>query len=182
MIRHMIAFTALLFMLAVTWWGFGEQEVALETADESTEMLLTAYASDFIILSTNDEGVAEFQLEASTGRYYEDKDLWQIDEPRWHMFPEDEPPWVGSAAMGQSWANGEEAELIGDVELTQQLPDGSRQLTSERFFLRPKAHYAETDDPVRLTGPTYTISAVGARTWLDEKRTELLNEVRGQHD
>lgn len=182
MTRHMIAFAALLFMLAVTWWGFGEREATLEPADESTETLLTAYATDFVILSTNDKGVAEFQLEAPIGRYFENQDLWQIDEPQWQMYPEDEPPWVGSADRGQSWAGGEEAELTGNVELTQELPDGTRQLTSERFFLQPKAQYAETDDPVRLTGPTYEITAVGARAWLDEKRTELLNEARGQHD
>lgn len=180
--RHAISFAAVLFMLAVTWWGFGERSVTIEETETVAGPVLTAYARDFVILSTNAEGTAAYRLEGPTGRYFEDEDLWHLDEPRWQLYQEDEAPWIGRAAIGQSWADGEEAVLIGDVELTQEQANGVTRLSSERFFLRPQDQYAETDDPVSLTSPTYQIEAVGARAWLDEKRTELLNEARGKHD
>lgn len=180
--RNAILLAAAVFMLAVTWWSFNDRTVSVEAPEEPVGPVLSAYATDFVVLSTSTEGAAAYRLEAPSARYFEDTDLWLVDEPRWHMYQADEPPWVGRAAVAQSWANGEEAELMGDVVLMQEQANGMTRLRSERFYLQPSVPYAETDHPVSLVSPTYEINAIGARAWLDEKRTELLNEARGKHE
>lgn len=180
--RNAILFAAAVLMLAVTWWSFTDRSVSVEETEAVAGPVLSGYASDFVLLSTDAQGAAVYRLEAPSARYFEDSDLWLIDEPRWQLYQDDEPPWFGRADTGQSWAGGEEAELIGDVVLMQEQANGTTRLTSERFYLQPTLQYAETDHPVSLVSPTYEINAIGARAWLDEKRTELLNEARGKHE
>ena len=72
--------------------------------------------------------------------------------------------------------------LTGDVVMEYQRPSGMTRLTTTLLELDVPARYAETDRAVTLTQPDARIDAVGARAWLDERRIELLENVRGHYD
>lgn len=150
--------------------------------DSETGPLLSAYARDLAVWSMDDQGELDYRAQAPTARYFDSAGLWQFDQPRWQVSMESAAPWVGKADQGRTWNNQEQARLQGNVVLSQARPDGRITLNTEAINLTLPARYAQTDQPVTLTGPGYNIAAIGAQAWLDEQRIELNSEVTGHYD
>jgi len=80
----------------------------------------------------------------------------------------------------------EQLSLKGNVVI-QQLTTNSQQnneiwvLQSEEFELNNKTHFISTDQAVTMTQGSSLIRAVGLKAWIDEKRIELLSDVRGRY-
>ncbi|MFT7185840.1 MAG: lipopolysaccharide export system protein LptC [Pseudohongiellaceae bacterium] len=54
-------------------------------------------------------------------------------------------------------------------------------LESEEFELNNQTHFISTDQAVTMTKGKSSIQAVGLNAWIDEKKIELLSEVRGRY-
>ena len=153
-----------------------------ERTERETGPLLSAYARDLAVWSMNDQGELDYRAQAPTARYFDDAGLWQFDQPRWQVSMKSAAPWVGKADQGRTWNDQEQARLQGNVVLSQARPDGRITLNTEAINLTLQTRYAQTDQPVTLTGPSYDIAAIGAQAWLDEQRIELNSEVTGDYD
>ncbi|MFT5716706.1 MAG: lipopolysaccharide export system protein LptC [Oleiphilaceae bacterium] len=54
-------------------------------------------------------------------------------------------------------------------------------IKSEEFELNNQTHFISTDQAVTMTKGKSSIQAVGLNAWIDEKKIELLSEVRGHY-
>lgn len=54
-------------------------------------------------------------------------------------------------------------------------------LESDEFELNNQTHFISTDQAVTMTKGKSSIQAIGLNAWIDEKRIELLSEVRGRY-
>ncbi|MDR9432302.1 MAG: LPS export ABC transporter periplasmic protein LptC [Spiribacter sp.] len=177
-----ILITGLVFVLvALLWWRLNSDSSAPTEPDTAAGPLLSAYAREFSLLSTDATGQPAYRLRAPTARYYDDPGLWQLDAPRWQVMTESGAPWIGRSDQARSWDDNEQAQLQGNVQLSRDQADGQVLLRTQTMNLELPTRYAHTDEPVTLTGPGYRVAATGAKAWLDEQRIELLNKARGQY-
>jgi len=87
-----------------------------------------------------------------------------------------------SADKGEGNEKQDELMLIGNVVLEQAAIDGSiTQLKTDQLRVQPNRRYAETTKPVIITDKTGTTSATGLKVFFDDKRIELLSDVKGQY-
>ncbi|MFT6388222.1 MAG: lipopolysaccharide export system protein LptC [Cellvibrionaceae bacterium] len=72
--------------------------------------------------------------------------------------------------------------LVGNVVLEQVAVDGSTtQLKTDQLNVQPNRRYAETTKPVIITDKTGITSATGLKVFFDDKRIELLSNVKGKY-
>lgn len=72
--------------------------------------------------------------------------------------------------------------LEGNVILEQTADSGSiSTLTTEQLQVQPNRRYAETTKPVIITDKTGVTSAIGLKVFFDDKRIELLSDVKGKY-
>ena len=169
----------LALVLLLTWRGGGEPDK--RTAREAVGPTLTAYARDVALFATDAAGNPAWQLLAPQAAEYGTVGLWQLQAPRWRLYPDTGAPWQGTAERGRAWADGGRIELRGDVTMRRATAGGMTRLQTTFLQLQTAERYAHTPAPVTLIGPDYRIDARGAEAWLDAQRIELLNEVRGRH-
>ncbi len=180
--RWLVPLALIALLAGLLGWRLSLEERTTEAPIEPQGPLLSAYARDFVLTTTNAQGSEAYQLRAPIARYYEKQDLWQFEAPRWRIQSDQGPAWHGRSDFGRSWADNTQARLSGNVEIERREAEGPTRLRTERLDLLPPKRYAETDQPVTLTTPRAKVSAIGAQAWLAEDRVELLDNVRGLYE
>ena len=179
--RVAIGLLAMILAALIGWRMMGPgDDAGADTA--STDSALGAYARNVTLTTTDAEGRLAWQVQSPDGRYNRHDGAWRLASPEWRMETENGAPWRGRSNHAWIGPDQTQARLTGDVIMERQRPSGTTRLATTLLELDISARYAETDRAVTLTQPGTRIDAVGARAWLDERRIELLNNVKGHHD
>jgi len=141
------------------------------------------YVTGARLTQTDPQGRLEYAITAARMLHRPDLDSWLLEAPAMTFFTEAGEPWYGRAERGRVWADGDEAELLGEVRLWREGSAMNRPVTIDTrdVHVRPPQKYAETAAPVAVRQQQNRLDAVGARIYLDEDRYQLLSEVRGHY-
>ena len=179
--RRLVMIGLALVVIALISWRMAGREEAEPASAAGPAPALTAYAREVVVTTTDADGRVVWRITTPAARYYDGEGFWQLDSPAWQLTGREGPPWTGHADHGRSWAGHSRARLEGDVVMRRDAPAGVTRLETQRIDLDIPARYAETDQPVTLTGPDYRIEGQGALAWLDEQRIVLPDNARGQY-
>lgn len=183
--KRLLPALAVLGLAVAAWWPLSRQQ--------APEPVVTAvpgeprpdyYLRDFTVDRSDASGRWDYRIRAESMLHFPDSESWTVDRPRLSFFGEDGVTWLAQAESGRVWADGEEAELLGEVILER--PPGPERgpltLITRDLYLRPGEHYAETRAPVLVRQAEQgELRGVGARAYLDEERYELLSQVKGNY-
>lgn len=179
--RAAIGLLAMILAALIGWRMIGTDSDD-RTASVGAESALAAYARDVTLTTTDVEGHVAWRVRSPNARQNRGDEAWRLAAPEWRVATVEGAPWRGHS--DHAWIGPEQtqARLTGHVVIERERPSGMTRLTTTLLELEIPERYAETDRAVTLTQPGSRIDAIGARAWLDERRIELLNNVRGRHD
>ena len=142
-----------------------------------------AYMEHFVTVEMDDEGKPKRRLEADYMAFHPDETT-ELSNPYYVLYPADGEPWHVRSEHGRISADGNVVMLLGRVDIWRNDGSGARDLDIRTGNLKvlPESGYGETEEPVTIRTPTSTSKGVGMRAWLDERRIELLSEVRTHVD
>ena len=87
-----------------------------------------------------------------------------------------------TAQTGRYYPKSEKLTLKGDVIVSQIYPvDSAWSLRGEAFTFDNKSRFISSDQAVNMKKGLHSINAIGLKAWIDEKRIELLSQVRGEY-
>ncbi len=165
----------------LVFWD-SQPDVFLKQKPPATEALPPA--DSFMVATVTrkfgDHGRETYHLTADAGRYYQDKDLFEMDNPRLLAYQAENgaPPWRLEANSSQIFDSGEKLVLSGDVYAWQAAGASKNELKTSRLTFFPEKNQAETDRPVTLLAPDSRTTAVGMRADFDSHTYQLLSRVR----
>ena len=142
-----------------------------------------AYMEHFVTVEMDDEGKPKRRLEADYMAFHPDETT-ELSNPYYVLYPADGEPWHVRSERGRISADGNVVTLLGRVDIWRNDGSGARDLDIRTGNLKvlSGSAYGETEEPVTIRTPTSTSQGVGMRAWLDERRIELLSEVRTHVD
>ncbi len=177
---------ALVFLL----WRSPPKELKdfLTDTNETASNYPTTYILGARTLQYTDSGRLDYTLNAQKINYFETNITTQpeviLEQPHLIIYDQqtDDAPWVLSAKTAEGNEKTDELILIDDVVIKQTQKNGNRtQFKTTLLRIEPSRRYAETDKPVIITDITGTTQATGLKVFFDEKRIELLSNVRGTY-
>lgn len=123
--------------------------------------------TDFRAVEMDDTGKPSRQLVAAKLVQYVDEDRSVLERPRLTLYQPEGPPWQARARRGLLLKNGEEVRLFEDVHIDRAADDRQRpmHLETQMLAIWPKAEYAETDRPVRISSDGDWLTATGMELW-----------------
>lgn len=141
------------------------------------------YLRGFSLQSSDEQGRWRYRIDGERMLHFPQTGVWTMESPTMTFFTAQGSPWYGRAERGRAWSGGEEAELLGPVELWRPASEANRAVTLDTrdVYLRPQENYAETAAPVVIQQERFRLEGVGARAYLDKERYELLSQVRGRY-
>lgn len=136
-----------------------------------------------LITQMDKDGKLYVQFRTPYLTHYPVDDSTRFEQPEFVFFTVDQKPWYLNSEHGFAVTNFDTIVLSKNVNLHQ--PPGRHNLahTMRTTVLNvyPKRKFAETHAPVTITDPNTLVYATGLRVYFDEKRLELLSQVRGQY-
>lgn len=140
------------------------------------------FLENFNLTSMDSEGQPHHILSGTALRHYGDDDSSEIDQPRLKLVGKTRPQWSASAGKAHIASDGAEIRLEQDVLLQRSSPEQeSLKIESSSITLWPDQERAATDQPIKLTSDTRTVTATGLRSnWATGQHT-LLSNVRGRY-
>ena len=174
-------------MVALTAWI---QEIAAPPAGPSPEAATRepdSVLEAFRITMHTVDGQPRYRLDGPRLSHYPDDDSSHLEAPFLTVFDTtEEPVWTVASETGWLGSGGDELLLNGPVTLERLPGPGRPPLRIETSDLRiePKNDFAETDQPVRVTGTNFVVDAVGADARLFDEGSliNLKTRVRGHHE
>lgn len=182
--RLLLPGLTLVMVAALGWWLTSPErrEPAPERTDREAERP-TYTLTDAEFRSFDADGRRVSRLDSPEVEFREDADRWYLQQPVWQRrTPDGNTRWEGRSREGTLRGDRSAGELIGAVRLERIADDGATILRTDRLHIRPDDSYAETADPVTITGPNWRLDGIGARAWLDAERMEVLDDVRTRYD
>lgn len=155
----------LLIALAVgTWWAahYTQSTVELDPPRKQTHEP-DAWATDFIMLQSNEFGQAASRLEGQFMLHYPDDDSYHLDEAIARTYKENNPITSGTADEAILDQGGERIQMIGNAHIKRE-PDEQGDIfsiSSDELHLFPHQDTLHTDEPaVVIDGPN-TLTGIG---------------------
>ena len=127
-------------------------------------------------------GQVRYRVRADRIDHFPSDDHSDLVRPLLTLFHAGTPTWLIRADHARVSAKGEEVWLLGQVQVRQPPGADNLELDSANVLLRPAVQSAETERAVEIRHPRQVLDAVGMRVYLEEKRVELLHNVRGRYD
>ena len=169
---------------AATWW------VNRQSEPEPTPRPGDAHRPDYQVdgltaTAMAPDGTPGRRLTTDQMRHYPDDDTTELDQPHLVVYAKSGPPWNIRSERGWVGPDGERVLLQGQVRVDREGAPGAEpvHLITDQLRVQPKAEYAETDQPVRITSAESWVDAVGLQAWFgDPVRIKLLSNVRGRYE
>lgn len=135
---------------------------------------------EFDVTSMGEDGSPLRRLSAAYMAHFADTKTKELTRPHLVLYRDDGEPWHVASERGWVSADNDVLMLLGKVDIWRNTPEGKRELHIETEDLRvlPREEYAETALPVSISTPESLTLARGMRVYLDERRMELLADVR----
>lgn len=182
-VRQRILALAMASVGALAWWLHQGEEPP--DAAEGDREYRPDYTVDNIRVTIMDEsGALHQQLTAVELRHYPDDGSKELKDSNLTLYGETGPPWL--IRSEKAWISGDNhlIRMQGAVRIDRVTGSGTRpvHMTTSELLLKRNEHYAETDQPVRITSEVdWMTSENGARVWLEDKlRVKLLGPIRGE--
>ncbi|VAX05488.1 Lipopolysaccharide export system protein LptC [hydrothermal vent metagenome] len=168
----------------------GSKWLVQVTHDNEVEKVKSAhtpdyFVDDFSISYMNIEGKLERTLSAEHMKHYPDDDSTELTRPHLVIYEADTPPWKIRSETGWVSGDGTLVLLNGEVKIDRAAAPGIRPLhiTTSNMRIRPKEHYAETDEKTKLRSNHDVQTSVGMQAWLKKPiRIKFLSKVRGRYE
>lgn len=179
--RTLAVLLVLLVLAGLTQW-------LLSMNETPGAMSSNAHAPDytmenFTITAMDMQNRPKHRLQAASMAHYPDNDSSEFASPHITIFSADKAPWDIYAKRGWMSGSRELILLKGDVliENAQATARDRLRLVTKNLRVLTDEQYAETEQPVTITGQTSITHATGMRAYLKDGRLQLLSKVRGTY-
>lgn len=125
------------------------------------------------------EGDIEFVLTSEEIRHNPLDDSAQLHTPHLELFEKGQREWTVNARLGTIAADGSKIDLTQRVVVNSE--DQATVLKTPQLLIFPNEKLARTDKPVTLQNPYGFTRSIGLVADMENKRVELLQQVRGQY-
>lgn len=149
----------------------------------------TAFMENSKITTYDSSGTPNFVLESQQALFYDDQQLITLKKPH-IIFAEkgasknDEIEYqnIELHAEEANFHTEDEVLLLKDnVSLVMPDFESPLHIKTQKLRLEKKTRFISTDELVTITKGSGTLTATGLKAWADDKKIELLSEVRGQY-
>lgn len=174
----LLGFVALLVVF--TSWLSRKSEAPAPQGRAAAESLPDYFMRGIDSRITDREGNISHRLTAESLFHYPENDLSELEQPDVTILGENRTSWRATALSGRIEGDAQQLLLQGDVRLRQH---GENELNLQTDWLQidTARHYAQTDAPVTLEGPSTRVHGIGMQAYGDEQRLLLLSSVRGRY-
>lgn len=171
-------------LAALGYWNIGPQSFSPKptVTRPKNPRVIDFFAENVDSTQYLENGTIDSRLTAEHMEHEQASDLTLLRAPHLLIYRGAPPAWDVRSREARMLPGGEQIELIDEVRLEHAVVQPAQLLTSSRMTVFPKRNYAQTDQPVRISGPFGVITGVGMQTDLDTGKTVLLSNVRGQHE
>jgi lipopolysaccharide export system protein LptC len=137
----------------------------------------------------DETGRLSYEFVANTLRHFRidlsrisEEDYTTLESPKLTLYTEN-ALWFASADHGQLTENGNLLALWPNVRIWQEEDNNvTIQLVTTHLEISPNTKHIFTDAEVVITSPQSRLTSTGMSVDLSNKRIQLLNRVRGQHE
>ncbi len=120
------------------------------------------------------EGKKEWELEAASVRYFQDKNMVFLENVKATFFGKNQESYVLVAERGKFNAQTKAIEVFDGVKIDSS--DGYRMQTRSLEY-RAEKRELRTSDPVEMSGPQLHVQGTGLVVDLDHQRLKILKQV-----
>lgn len=179
--RTLVVLLVLLVLAGLTQWLLNINETPSATSSNAHAPDYTM--ENFTITAMDMQSRPKHRLQATFMAHYPDNDSTEFTSPHITIFGADKAPWEIYGKRGWMSGGRELILLKGDVliENAQAPPRDRLRLVTKNLRVLPDEQYAETAQPVTITGQTSVTYATGMRAYLKDGRLQLLSKVRGTY-
>lgn len=160
----LVALLLLTLLVISTWWAanYTLSTVALDPPPRQTHEP-DAWSNDFVMLRTNEDGIAINRLEGSYMLHYPDDDSYHLDDVQVAVNQIENPMITAESNSAIMDQEGDRIQLIGDALIYRQ-PDTEGNpfsIRSEHIVLYPNQDTIETDKPAVVVNGPRTLEGIG---------------------
>jgi len=174
--------TKLLIILSIILAIFAVVKVFIIDQDDNEDheetIALTADKSDIAIKNVHyvktNLGVKEWELRASSGQYFKNKDLAIFKDIVLKVFPKDGKPFVLVGDEGKATTTTRDVEIQGNVVASS---DNQYKFYTQSLKYDSKKRRIHTADKIKVAGHGMEIRGVGMTVDIDRERFFVLNSV-----
>ncbi len=184
-LRVMLVLALLGVAAAAGWWLRERIHAGMAPQPETqAQTVPDYYMENFTVHAMNEAGQPRYQLTAAKMVHYAEDDHSDLTKPHALFFRPAGPPYVLDSPRGQVLQGGEQVDLLGQVEIDRIAGEKNRPLhvTTRDARVFPARNYAESDTFTVITSERSHMQGVGMRAWFDERRLQLLSQVKGIYD
>lgn len=179
-------FTPLLVALiaGLSIWLLPEQQEQQPLPINRGGVAVDTFMENFTTQVLDSRGRPQYILRARHMEHYPHDGHSELEQPLLTLYQDDEQ-WTVSAARGVLEKNNEKIMLHGEVMIDKHLRDDPApvlQIQTRELLVLPPQSYAETDQQTRIIQGNSTIDSRGVRAFFEEKRIQLLSQVRGVYE
>ena len=162
----LIALLLLVTLVIGTWWAaeFAQRAIEIDPPRRVTHEP-DSWASHFIMVRTNPEGVANNRLEGDTMMHYPDDDSYEVTNAKAVGLQPGSPITIGTSNIAIMDQDGARITMKGNAHVHRQpAPDRSAlDVTSEQLTLLPDEDIVMTDQPALVVNGRSTMNGKGMR-------------------
>lgn len=173
----------LLLITALSWWLLRSTEPGSQSIVDQARHEPDYYMEQFELTSLDEMGVPAYKLYADNMLHYPDDDSATLERPHLILFRDEEEFWDIRAETGLVSNGGESLLLQGGVTvlLINSGDPQVREMLTPELTVRPHEKQAETAAAVIFKDGRGVTRAVGMWADLNERRMELMSNVRGNY-
>lgn len=157
-------FILLIALVIGTWWAahYTKTTVELDPPQKYTHEP-DSWAKDFIMLQSNEQGIAANRLEGRFMQHYPDDDSYHLEQVIARVYKEDNPITTGTSDTAIMDQGGERIQMIGNA-LVERQPNAKGELfsiQSHQLTLLPHQDKIHTTDPAIIRDGPNTLTGKG---------------------
>jgi len=173
----------LVLVAALSWWLQRSVETESQSSTDQVRHEPDYYMENFVSTSLDEMGRPAYRLDADNMLHYPDNDSATLEKPHLIVFRGEEEFWDIRAESGLVLDKGESVMLQGEVVILRVTTGGAQalQIYTSDLTVRPDEKYAETAAEVTIKDGRGVTQAVGMWADLNQRRVELLSNVRGTY-
>lgn len=177
------AITALFFLAALvagTWWAayYTHSTVELDPPRRETHEP-DSWATDFVMLRTDENGIAINRLEGDKMLHYPDDDSYHLDQARITVNQDQNPLTTATSDVAIMDQGGARVQMIGDAYIHRQPDQDGAIFTirSEQLTIYPDQDQIQTDDPAVVVNGSHTLKGIGMRYDNNTQQLQVLQDA-----
>lgn len=172
------AIALLTLLVASTWWAahYTHSTIDLDPPRRHTHEP-DSWAKDFIMLRTDESGMAINRLEGQYMQHYPDDDSYHLDQVVVTVKQNNNPITTAKSDQAIMDEGGDRIQLIGNAYVLRQ-PDTKGDIfsvSSDTLTLFPKQDTIQTDDPAVVVNGTNTLQGKGMYYDNNSRQLRVLN-------